>query len=268
MVNINKWIADYSSKGYSELHSEARICQDIVLLAISKSEFRRNVTVKGGIIMRSISDDSRRATLDIDLDFIKFSLEDESIRKFISKLNVIEGVKIEIVGKIETLRQQDYQGKRVYISVNDTYGKSIRSKIDFGVHTRFKINQSEYSFDVCLDEDGASMLINTNEQIFTEKLRSLLKLGPFNTRYKDIFDMSYLLSKLDRKKLKVCLNEYVFDDDDMRESNIPDISSRLKNVFDNKRYRQNLNTTDKNWLEKDIDNTLNGILDYFNQFTL
>lgn len=263
MMDINKWIVEYTSKGYSELHAEARISQDVILLAISKSEFNRNVTIKGGIIMRSLSDNSRRATLDIDLDFIRFSLDDESIRNFILKLNIIDGLNIEIVGKIEVLKQQDYQGKRVNIGISDQFGKTIRSKIDLGVHAKFNIDQSEYSFDVCVDDNGASLLINSSEQICAEKLRSLLKLGPFSTRYKDIFDIYYLISKLDRKKLGICLNEYIFSDVDMRESNTSDVSFRLKRIFDNKRYIRNLKTTDKNWLQTDIDVVLGSILDYF-----
>lgn len=268
MVSINEWIVDYRSKGYSEINSEARICQDIVLLAISKSGFRSNVTVKGGIVMRSLSGDSRRATLDIDLDFIKYPLKNEAIKSFISKLNCIEGIKIELVGEAEDLRQQDYHGKRVYVVVTDSYGKSIRSKIDFGVHTKFNIDQSEYSFDVCLDDDGASMLINSIEQIFTEKLRSLLKIGPFTTRFKDIFDIAYLMRNLDESKLKVCLDEYIFEDEDMRECSINDINTRLKKVFSNPRFKRNLDTTDKNWLGKDIDNTLKDILDYFDKLSI
>lgn len=35
--------------------------------------------------MRSITGNVRRATEDLDLDFIRYSLEDDSIRYFISK---------------------------------------------------------------------------------------------------------------------------------------------------------------------------------------
>ncbi len=41
----------------------------------------------------------------------------------------------------------------------------------------------------------------------------------------------------------------------MRESNISDISARLNRVFSNLRFKRNLNTTDKNWLGNDIDET-------------
>lgn len=39
--------------------------------------------------MHSLSNSVRRATRDLDLDFIKYSLENESIRSFIDKLNSV-----------------------------------------------------------------------------------------------------------------------------------------------------------------------------------
>ncbi|WP_369127268.1 nucleotidyl transferase AbiEii/AbiGii toxin family protein [Treponema berlinense] len=45
---------------------------------------------------------------------------------------------------------------------------------------------------MAFDDEGASLLINSKEQMFTEKLRSLLRFGPVSTRYKDIFDMYFL----------------------------------------------------------------------------
>lgn len=65
----------------------------------------------------------------------------------------------------------------------------INSKIDFGVHNKFQIEQEEYCFDIGFDNEGASLLINSKEQMLTEKLRSILKFGVFSTRYKDIFDI-------------------------------------------------------------------------------
>jgi len=37
MANLEKLAANYSSEGYSALLAEARVCQDIVLKAISES---------------------------------------------------------------------------------------------------------------------------------------------------------------------------------------------------------------------------------------
>ena len=54
--------------------------------------------------MHSISNDIRRATQDLDLDFIKYSLDDKSIKNFIKTLSdVNDGIKINIMGKIAPL---------------------------------------------------------------------------------------------------------------------------------------------------------------------
>ena len=45
----------------------------------------KNITIKGGVVMYGLSNDKRRATRDLDLDFIKYSLADESIKLFIGK---------------------------------------------------------------------------------------------------------------------------------------------------------------------------------------
>ena len=101
--------------------------------------------------MRSITGDARRATQDMDLDFIRYSLRDDSIRDFISRLNCLDGVTIRITGEIEELSQQEYHGKRVFITITDETGYSLRSKIDLGVHKQVQIEQDEYCFDVCMD---------------------------------------------------------------------------------------------------------------------
>ena len=76
-------------EGYNEANAQAKLCQDIILKAISDSGMAKNATIKGGVVMRSISGNARRATQDIDIDLIRYSISDESIRSFISKLNCI-----------------------------------------------------------------------------------------------------------------------------------------------------------------------------------
>ena len=61
---------------------------------------------------------------------------------------------------------------------------------------------SGYCFDIAYDDAGASLLINSDEQMLAEKLRSLLKFGPLSTRFKDVYDIYYLKDKVDR--IKIC----------------------------------------------------------------
>lgn len=265
MKNIREIITTLKENGYSQNNAEARLCQDIVLSAIADSRLNRNITVKGGVVMRSITGSLRRATVDMDLDFIRYSLSDEAISHFIQILDEYTPYHLRITGNIEELRQQDYQGKRVYIQISDDENYTIVTKIDLGVHNRLEIEQEEYCFDVCMDEDGASLLINSLEQMLTEKLKSLLKFGIVSTRFKDIFDIYYLTSKTESAKLQSCLQEYIFSDKKMRENTVADIHKRLKKIFQDRRFIQKVKTSRKNWLDVSETEAMAVIVSYFDK---
>lgn len=86
-----------------------------------------------------------------------------------------------------------------------------------------------------------------------EKMRSLLKFGPFSTRYKDVYDMYYLKNFVDREKLIAALDTYIFSDEKMRENSGSDIAKRLKKTFNDKGYIQRLDISDKRWIDTDVD---------------
>ena len=91
MLSIDEMIKKELENGYGDVNTQAKVCQDIILKAISESSLSRNVTIKGGVVMRGKTNNSRRATQDVDLDFIRYSLSDEAIDSFVRKLNCIEG---------------------------------------------------------------------------------------------------------------------------------------------------------------------------------
>ena len=59
------------------------------------------------------------------------------------------------------------------------------------ISIRKQIEKEEYCFDIAYDDEGASLLINSNEQMLSETLRSLLKFGTFSTRFKDIYELCF-----------------------------------------------------------------------------
>ena len=110
-MNLEQLRKNYLDNGFSMANASAKICQDIILNKISKSKINKNVTIKGGVVMYGLSNDKRRATRDLDLDFIKYSLADESINTFIDVLNLVDdGIKVYIEGDIQELHHQDYKG--------------------------------------------------------------------------------------------------------------------------------------------------------------
>ena len=223
-MNIDELITKYREKGYSLVDARSTVCHDIILSKIFKSKFKEHITIKGGVVIRSISNNTRRATIDLDFDLIKYPLTEKGVRALISGLNGIEGIKITIIGNIEELKQQNYKGKRVLVDVEDAFNNHLSSKIDIGVHKYMSIEQDDYCFDISFSDDGAALLINSKEQMLTEKLKSLLRFGSLSTRFKDIFDIYYLIDLVDKNKTIECFDLLIFKDQKMRENNIIDIA--------------------------------------------
>lgn len=138
------------------------------------------------------------------------------------------------------------------------------TKLDIGVHKLFELEQEEYCFSFDLYENSAKLLINSMEQIFTEKLKSLLKLGFRSKRYKDLFDFYYLIenNKLNKEKLMNSIDILIFKDETMRENTIRDIIDRMKGTLNSKIYRNNLNNPKVNWLDISIEETIDIVLAY------
>ena len=265
-MNIQELIREYHSIGYNTRDAMAKVGQDIILSKISKSPYINNVTIKGGVVMHNISKDKRRATRDIDLDFIRYSLEDNQIRKFISGLGKVkDGVKLEIVNdEIIELKQQDYKGKRLELKLIDNYDNIIAIKLDLGVHKNVNIEQEELVFSLNGLNENVVLLVNSKEQIFVEKLKSLLVFGRASTRYKDILDFYFLINEtnLDKGKTYLLINDYIFLNESLEYYNMNDIYSELKGILSSNRFIRNFDNIKNNWLELPIDEVINSILNF------
>ena len=198
----------YYEDGSTRELAAARVCQDIVLKAIAIGPLSRNVTIKGGVVMRSLTNNNRRATRDIDLDFIHYSIADESVREFIKKLNCIQDINLKIVGNIEELKHQDYHGKSIKVRITDSVGVFVESKIDIGVHKHLESEQEECIFDVCMDDKGASLLKNSCEQSAVENYEHYLFL---ESTIRDTKTSIYVLFKRSFKHRKILTICKIFD---------------------------------------------------------
>ncbi len=262
-MNLQQMMEMYKRDGLTGELAAARVCQDIVLKAVAIGPLSRNVTIKGGVVMRSLTNDNRRATRDIDLDFIHYSIDDVAIRTFVWKLNCIQGITLEIVGEIEELKHQDYHGKSIKVRITDEEGTFVESKIDIGVHKHLELEQEEYCFDVCMDDEGASLLKNSKEQAMVEKLRALLIFGTNDRRYKDIYDMYYLKDYVDKEKLLKHIKLLIFDDGMMREKSIEDIIRRIETTFKDKNYLKRISTSRQRWIDTDTETMAKELVDFF-----
>lgn len=121
--------------------------------------------------------------------------------------------------------------------------------------------------DLDLDaiNESATLVINSKEQIVCEKLKSLLRFGIRTTRYKDIFDIYYLINKTDINKddLLNIMNKLIIEDTVMKENNIHDIIKNLNHTIKNNVFKQSLSDARNNWLDISVDDVIDNVLDYF-----
>lgn len=268
-MNLNTIFNNYLNIGYSSANAISKTCQDVILTKISVSNLNRNVTIKGGVVMMALSKDKRRATQDLDIDFIRYSLEDSAILSFIEKISDRD-IKINVNGPIKKLHHQDYDGKRVNISISDNFGNVFTTKLDIGVHKNIDIEQEELCFDLESILDNVTLLANSKEQICVEKIKSLLKFGITSTRYKDIFDIYYLINKsdFDKRRFSNYLDKLILKNELIEESNITELQNNLKFTLSNKKFKSMVNMAKNNWLELSVDDTINSILDFISSLEL
>lgn len=262
-MDLAKARDSYIEEGLDYQNATARTCRDAVVSLIAGSRMADCVTVKGGVVMQQISGDSRRATRDIDLDFVRYPMTEEGIRAFVAALCPADSeLRLEIAGPIEDLRHQDYRGKRVHLRVTDAAGTSMETKLDLGVHDKLPLEQQSLFFDTAFSDEGVALMANGKEQICAEKLRSLMRIGAASTRFKDVFDVYYLLCRegVDEVAFDKAMRVLVYDDEDMRENSAADARRRLERVLNDRRFRRNLSNAHNNWLGADVGKVVAGIL--------
>ena len=264
-MNLSELRARYErEEGYSRLNATASVCQDVILAKLAASGMRNRVTVKGGVLMCALSGSSRRATQDIDLDFVRYPMTDGSIRSFVSALSSLDdGVTVRIVGEIEELSQQDYKGRRVNLKVSD--GRStFDTKLDLGVHASAVMEQDELWFDVAQRQVGVCLLANSKEQVFVEKLKSLLRHGICSTRYRDLYDLYYIGHRgdLDRERLKRYIDKEIVDNQDMWEKSIEDIVRRVERTLSNQQFLARMRSSHRDWIGKSAEEVARWLLGF------
>jgi hypothetical protein len=123
----------------------------------------------------------------------------------------------------------------------------------------------DFRFKVVDDDANVVLLVNPKEQMFVEKLKTLLRLGIVSTRYKDVYDLFYLSERVDTGVLKEYLRIYIYDDNEMFENNAQDIENRLMRIFASKVFLRRLSNPANAWLDETAENVAHSLLDYIRE---
>lgn len=262
MKTLNEQIKGLVEIGYRRLPAQAKVAHDVLLMAMHRSGFKESSSIKGGVVMSQITSDIRRATMDMDIDFIHHSISNRSIEAFVRRLaRFANGVEIKIDGEITDLKHEDYHGKRIFVAIkDDSLNIPLRTKMDIGVHTHDELVQVDCVFDLAGDEKGVELLANSNEQIFAEKLASLVRHGILSQRPKDVFDMFYLAERIDMAAFRKSVEVLVYAGKRCPAANKEELIGSVRKTFSSKRFLSKLNVARVNWLEVEPAKAVEGIL--------
>ncbi|MBR5997338.1 MAG: nucleotidyl transferase AbiEii/AbiGii toxin family protein [Bacilli bacterium] len=264
MNSIKELVNSYIQKGYSFRNAQNLAAEEIVLKKIATSDLSENVTLKGGIVMFNLSKNQRRVTQDIDFDLIRYSIDEQSIRLFMKKMNAVNDYfKIDIVGEMEKLHQEDYQGVRVNTIISDSNNDKIKLKFDIGVHTYTGIEQIKTVFKFETSDTCLSIKVNPPEQIVSEKLISLARLGSVSTRYKDLYDLYYLIKETRVSPKKVGDNLLLFLDNSKKKPNtLLELENSIFETLNNQSFIKEASKPASKWIDIDINIVKDSIIEF------
>lgn len=211
-----------------------------LLVRLSKSSYKDNFVLKGGMLVAAIVGLDNRATMDLDTTLKNLPLTPEAIEKAlktICAISIDDGVAFE-VGTISSIRDEDIYGG---------YRAALNSKFDI-IITPLTIDIStgdvltpeavRFSFFEIFDNEKSFELWAYNiETVMAEKIETILRRGVFNTRPRDYYD-AYILTTT--QKYDVELLSYALKATAGHRGTANQIVDRdriLKNISDSRELR-------------------------------
>lgn len=167
-----------------------------LLVRLSKSPYKDNFVLKGGMLVAAIVGLDNRATMDLDTTLKNLPLTPVTIEKAlktICSVFVEDGVSFE-VGTISSIREDDiYGGYRV--ALNSKFDTILTPlTIDISTGDVLTPEAVRFSFSEIFDDEKSFELWAYNiETVMAEKMETILRRGVFNTRPRDYYD-AYILA--------------------------------------------------------------------------
>ena len=183
-----------------------------LLERISKSKYKDNFILKGGMLISAMLGIDSRATMDIDTTIKGFRLNKENIENIfneICKIDLEDNVTFKI-NKIAPIREDDdYGGYRVTFEANFNNEMPVIMKVDVTTGDKITYNEIKYNFRLMLEDRKIEVWSYNVETILAEKFESIIKRGILGTRIRDYYDVHMLLNTQNRNIDKVTLKNAI-----------------------------------------------------------
>lgn len=165
-----------------------------LLERLSKSEWRNNVVIKGGMLISSLVGVASRTTMDLDTTVRGFDLTHETaetVFRQIAAIEVDDDWEFDFTRTEDIRETDDYPGIRVHLKANYA-PMSVPLTVDVTTGDKITPGPIEYEYPLLFDKGSVSLMTYTIETVLAEKLETLVSRGVTNTRPRDFYDVHTL----------------------------------------------------------------------------
>lgn len=165
-----------------------------LLVRISKSGWRANMVVKGGMLISSLVGIASRATMDLDTTVRGLELTHESAESAFREIIAIpsdDDWRFQFVRTEDIRETDDYPGIRVHLKA--VYAPmEVPITVDVTTGDRITPAPMEYDYPMLFDEGSIRLMAYPLETVLAEKLETVVSRGVANTRPRDFYDIHLL----------------------------------------------------------------------------
>ncbi|MBR2091682.1 MAG: nucleotidyl transferase AbiEii/AbiGii toxin family protein [Fibrobacter sp.] len=202
-MQLKALVKDLSAKyGITPQATLQMYCLERLLDRIAASRFRNHFIIKGGFLIASILGVGSRSTMDIDATVKGFSVSYENVDSIFKEICGIDIADQQTFSfeRIEEIREKDdYLGLRVFVECR--YGKmNVPLTVDLTTGDTIIPHEIEYMYKCVFDDKMIPIIAYPLENVFAEKLDTIISRGVANTRTRDFYDV-YTLYALKKEEV-------------------------------------------------------------------
>lgn len=169
---------------------------------VSKSKYKNNFILKGGVLIAALIGIDNRSTMDLDATIKNYPLTIDSLTKAVTEICNIEindNVIFSFV-EIRPIRENDeYGGFRIKIRA-DYETIIIQLVVDITTGDIITPREIIFSYKTMFEEKIINVWAYNTETVLAEKVETILRRGELNTRPRDFYDIYILANTQDINK--------------------------------------------------------------------
>lgn len=221
-----------------------------LLCRISKSKYKNNFILKGGLLLSAIFGDKRRTTQDMDTMIKGLPLTVKGLEKIVSEIVDIESeddIRFEIKNIKEIRLIDKYKGLKVNL-IGFKEHLQVPLSIDVTTGDPITPRELEFKYKCMFDNSYINIMAFTKETIIAEKFETFITDNIMNTRAKDFYDLHILLIRFYDELNKDTLIRAIKNTFKRRETNfdVENIVKTFKLIKESEKLRKNF----KNYKDK------------------